>query len=399
MPLRAQVFSLTLYCSGRGHGRLATDPTNCLRTCGGTGTCAAGCCKERERGHCCSVRLVISATLATALRDKVLVQYTGSHVARGMTAVPPPQRALRMAACVKRDLVEKCTMGRDTPSSAVNQLLPALKRARGQLLAECKVAGGDISAVPSMNNGRFNPPVERLSSVLGQVRSDERGGRDDAALGDWGRLNLFVRRVLIPEGVVLYYEDLSAEKGLLVLATDESLALAREFGLDAAATDCKHDTTRGCRSMYSHVRVPTPWGWVLVAAWIGPAENTATIDTALKALAANVPCSDPTCPHTVTGRWEGHLYRQCRCCSRTFRPWVGTDKHLPTYRAIESAGYRGAVLDLWHGFKAYDQRLLALNIRDSAAVLANGAFRLWTRSESDAKVHCAAHLLPHSTSP
>lgn len=393
------MFSVTLYCSGRGHGRLAADPTNCLRTCGGTGTCAAGCCKERERGHCCSVRLVISATLATALRDKVLVQYTGSHVARGVTAVPPPQRALRMAACVKRDLVEKCTMGRDTPSSAVNQLLPGLKRVRGQLLAECKVAGGDISAVPSMNNGRFNPPVERLSSVLGQVRSDERGGRDDAALGDWGRLNLFVRRVLIPEGVVLYFEDLSAEKGLLVLATDESLALAREFGLDAAATDCKHDTTRGCRSMYSHVRVPTPWGWVLVAAWIGPAENTATIDTALKALAANVPCSDPTCPHTVTGRWEGHLYRQCRCCSRTFRPWVGTDKHLPTYRAIESAGYRGAVLDLWHGFKAYDQRLLALNIRDSAAVLANGAFRLWTRSESDAKVHCAAHLLPHSTSP
>ena len=32
----AQVFPLTLYCSGRGHGRLAADPTNCLRTCGGT---------------------------------------------------------------------------------------------------------------------------------------------------------------------------------------------------------------------------------------------------------------------------------------------------------------------------------------------------------------------------
>jgi len=97
------------------------------------------------------VRVVIICLASTHI--------TGSHVAQGVTAVPPPQGALRIAPSVKRDLVDKCTSGRDTPSSAVNQLLPGLKRTRGQLLADCKAAGGDVSGLPSLYNGRFTRPL------------------------------------------------------------------------------------------------------------------------------------------------------------------------------------------------------------------------------------------------
>ena len=80
-PVRAQVYSLTLYCSGQGHGRGTAhdDCTNCLRACGGGGACMPGCAKQRERGHCCAVRLILSATLESVLRHKIVVSFTGAH--------------------------------------------------------------------------------------------------------------------------------------------------------------------------------------------------------------------------------------------------------------------------------------------------------------------------------
>jgi hypothetical protein len=391
-----QVFGLTLYCSGHGCGRHnAADRTNCLRACGGAGACVAGCCKEGTRGHCCAVRLVVSITLQAALRQKVLLELRGVHVAAGKVAVPPLQSALHVAPSVKRDLVNKCVSGRDTPRSAVNQLQAPLKRARKEMQAASMEKAG--ASVPSLHNSRFNPSAARVGSLLATNRSEERGGRARAILGDWARCNLFVQELLIPNNLVLYFDELAGGVGLVVLASMESLALGREFGRDAAATDCKHDTTRNCRSMYSSMRVPTAWGWFVVAVWIGPTETTETITLALNAIALNVPCSDPNCPHTVSGRWDGQVYRRWLSCARTFRPFIGTDKHLPTYDAIESAGYAGPVLDPWHGYHAFDQRLLVSQIRESAAVAANGAFRLWTRSDTTAKV-CATPTQPHSLS-
>eukprot|EP00964_Phaeocystis_antarctica_P084672 scaffold53369_cov29-Phaeocystis_antarctica.AAC.1 len=159
----------------------------------------------------------------------------------------------------------------------------------------------------------------------------------------------------MPRDVVLYYDPMSAASGMVVLATEDSLCLAREFGQLAAAMDCKHDTTRDCRSMYSSMRVPSPWGWFLVAVWISSVENTSTIEVALRAIADNVPCSDPACCHTVSGRWADGIYRRWRCCARTFKPHVGTDKHSPSCTAINAAGYGGAVLDPFHGYRAFDE--------------------------------------------
>ena len=377
-----QVFSLVFYCSGQGCGQhKAADPTNCLRACGGEGACVTGCCKGGERGHCCSVRLVVTITLDAALRHKVLLELRGTHVAAGKVALPPLQSALHMAPSVKRELISKCMSGRDTPRSAVNQLQAPLKRARKEMQAGAEAG----TSAPSLYNSRFNPSAARIGSVLAANRSSERGGRARSILGDWGRCNLYVQELLIPNNLVLYFDELAGGQGLVVLGSEESLALGREFGRDAAATDCKHDTTRNCRSMYSSMRVPTPWGWFAVSVWIGPTETMATIELALKAIAQNVPCSDPSCPHTVSERWNGQVYRRWLSCARTFRPYIGTDKHLPTYTAIESAGYAGPVLDPWHGYHAYDQRLLVSQIRETAAVAANGAFRLWTRSDTAAK--------------
>ena len=355
------------------------DVTNCRRACGGFGACVPGCCLAHKPGHCCSFRLHLTMTVETLSRDKMLATIEGSHVPPGKEPVPPALNALRMAPMVRRDMVSKCVDGNDTPVTAVNQLQPGMKRARKKARQE----GGSSS----MYNSRFNPSAAAVAKVVEGRRSDDRGGRDDAVLGDWQRSSLFVTSLALPNGLVLYYDTLTASSGLVVFATEESLQLAREYGQTVGATDCKHDTTRDCRSMYSSLRAWTPWGWVLVGVWVGPNELYMTIKIALLAIATKVPCSDPNCPHTVSEGWEGGVYKRWRCCSRTFRPYIATDKHMPTYSAIEAAGYAGAVLDPFHGYRAFDERLLTLHIRDTSAVAASTAFRLWTRSESATKVH------------
>jgi hypothetical protein len=375
-----QVYAITLCCSGQAHGRSRcgeNDATNCLRLCGGHGECVEGCAFSNRAGHRCAVRLLITATLQSLSRSKVLVTFVGLHVPAGSTPVPPAQNALRMASSVKRELVALCMDGK-TASAVVGKLQKELKVARTMAEEE----GGSS---PSIFNSRWNPPARSVTSVVEAHKSEERGGREDATLGDWPRSCLFVTRVALPRGLVLYYKPMTATSGLVVLATEASLCLAREFGQLTAAMDCKHDTTRDCRSMYSSMRVPSPWGWFLVAVWLSSVENTATIEVALRAIADNVPCSDPACRHTVSGRWEDGIYRRRRCCVRTFKPHIGTDKHNPSYTAINAAGYGGAVLDPFHGYRAFDERLLVVGIREGAAAAAAAAFRLWTRSETEAK--------------
>ena len=341
-----------------------------------------GCAFSKRAGHRCTVRLSITATLESLSRSKVLVTFRGMHVPAGSTPVPPAQNALRMAPSVKREMVAQCMDGKSA-SYSVGKLQKELKMAR-------TVAEKNDGSSPSMFNSRWNPPARSVTSVVEAHKSEERGGREDATLGDWPRSCLFVCRVAMPRDVVLYYDPMSADSGMVVLATDDSLCLAREFGQLAAAMDCKHDTTRDCRSMYSSMRVPSPWGWFLVAVWISSVENTATIEVALRAIADNVPCSDPACHHTVSERWVDGIYRRWRCCARTFKPHVGTDKHSPSYTAINAAGYGGAVLDPFHGYRAFDERLLVTGIREVAAAAAAAAFRLWTRSETQAKVSSRA---------
>ena len=380
-----QVYAVTLCCSGQAHGRSRcgeNDATNCQRRCGGHGECVVGCAFSKRAGHRCAVRLSITATLESLSRSKMLVTFRGVHVPAGSTPVPPAQNALRMAPSVKREMVAQCMDGKSA-SYSVGKLQKELKMAR-------TVAEKNDGSSPSMFNSRWNPPARSVTSVVEAHKSEERGGREDATLGDWPRSCLFVCRVAMPRDVVLYYDPMSAASGMVVLATEDSLCLAREFGQLAAAMDCKHDTTRDCRSMYSSMRVPSPWGWFLVAVWISSVENTSTIEVALRAIADNVPCSDPACRHTVSGRWVDGIYRRRRCCARTFKPHVGTDKHSPSYTAINAAGYGGAVLDPFHGYRAFDERLLVTGIREVAAAAAAAAFRLWTRSETQAKVSSRA---------
>ena len=326
---------------------------------------------------------MISATVESVSRSKVLVTFEGAHVPAGDTAVPPAQNALRMAPMVKRDLVQKCVHGKDTPESALGQLQGELKRAKTAMEQQSEEDGG---GKVSMYNSRFNPSRRAVGTAVEGCTLEQRGGRVDTALGDWPRSNLFITSQAMPRGLVLYFDPLSASSGLVVFATEESLQFARDYGQNIGSTDCKHDTVRDCRSMYSSYRVRTPWGWFLVAVWIGPNEVVITIKLALKAIACNVPCSDPNCSHPVSERWENGIYQRWRQCAPVFKPYIATDKHMVTYTAIEEAGFTGPVLDAFHGYRAYDEKLLGLQIRDSSATAANGAFRLWTRSESHAKV-------------
>jgi hypothetical protein len=64
---------------------------------------------------------------------------------------------------------------------------------------------------------------------------------------------------------------------------------------------------------------------------------------------------------------------------------VCSDKHMPTLRAVLQAGYRGVVLDSWHGFKAISEFLVRLQVLGPAAAAIDWAFRLYRRSSSDAK--------------
>ena len=130
--------------------------------------------------------------------------------------------------------------------------------------------------------------------------------------------------------------------------------------------------------------------------WISPSDSQINIARALTRLRVNIPCSDPNCSHARVCTWSGATYHCHRPCAPAFQPLVCVDKHLPSLRAITAAGFRGAVLDGWHGYSAVSKHLADIVlVGGEAANVIMWAFRLWTRSQSHAHANSIRDVFVH----
>lgn len=375
------VYQLEYACTGRAHGvGVANDATNCARACGGVGACRAGCVLGSRSHHSCTVRLRIEATVALAAARTMRVSLRSAHVGAdgevrhtpvGVEAVTPPPFGLRADPAIKRELVHRA-QGKDTATDVVSSLGTEL-RVQDELQPGAQL------------NSRYFPKTDVISGVLERAA---RAARGDGTSGDWDRLNDLAARVLIPRGVVIYFEPFvvmpdGSVHGIIVIATEWSLRLGTNAKL--AATDAKHDTSAG-RAYYSSIRVPTPFRHQPVSGWLSPQENVVTLTTAMQSTADCVPCSNKACPHTWHVVWKRGNYRRYRACEeRAFFGDMACDKHMPTLRAILLAGFLRALLDRFHGFKCHNERLKTLSILEGPAAELGWAFRLYTRSCDDAQ--------------
>ena len=414
------VYKLELACSGASHGlpKRAADPCNCARVCCGALGAACSCARKPHQG--CTVRVLITATPALVEAGKVKIELRNSHVPAGEQAVPPPLSGLRIDAHLRQQLVTLCKSSKQTPTTAIADLVPELKLAQRSFAPSSATAdgvgGGDDGGGderPPLNNTRFNPRPSVIANALKYLRRELRG---PAAIGDWERVNRLVREQLIQhdaraprsnhacralprspcaehgcaQAVLLYVPfTVSADGsvvGIVVLASGWSLRMACE-NPRLLGTDCKHDTSAG-KSMWSSARVATPKGWAPAIAWIAPTETTDLLEAALLVLAENVACRDARCRHAVQVEWGQHghgSYRRRLECARWYRPRLCCDKHMPTLKAAKSAGYGDPILDGYHAYHCVGDQLNKIGIHGEAAVEAMWLFRLWTRSADDAQ--------------
>lgn len=72
------VYVRVLFCTGRSKmpNEEGHEGPNCERMCGGLGECAMGCPGPRDKSHCCSARIIISATPPLLRAGKLQVELT-----------------------------------------------------------------------------------------------------------------------------------------------------------------------------------------------------------------------------------------------------------------------------------------------------------------------------------
>ena len=197
------VYTLQLACSGASHGlpKRTHDPTNCARVCcGALGSTTCSC--KQKRHQACSVRVHITATPALVRQGRFEIELKGSHVPNGVQPVPPPLSGLRIDPSLQRQLVNLCKSSKQTPTTAIADLVPELKLAQKAFITPTTAEGAigdEANDAPSLNNTRFNP---RPSAVAGALKRFRRALRGPAAIGDWERVNKLVREQLIQLGTV-----------------------------------------------------------------------------------------------------------------------------------------------------------------------------------------------------
>ena len=196
------IYRLELACSGASHGlsKHTFDPTNCARVC--CGAPGSMCTCKQKRHQACSVRVLITATPALVRQGRFEIELKGSHVPNGVQPVPPPLNGLRIDPSLQRQLVNLCKSSKQTPTTAIADLVPELKLAQKAFITPIAAEGtigGEANDVPALNNTRFNP---RPSVVAGALKRFRRELRGPAAIGDWERVNKLVREQLIQHGHV-----------------------------------------------------------------------------------------------------------------------------------------------------------------------------------------------------
>ena len=87
-------------CAGKGYGPYggSSDICNCRRACGVLGEC--NCSDSKKLGHCCEVRVKVSATLSQVEKRIMQVDLTGTHVPEDYlhvgSAIPPQGLGFRV---------------------------------------------------------------------------------------------------------------------------------------------------------------------------------------------------------------------------------------------------------------------------------------------------------------
>ena len=110
--------------------------------------------------------------------------------------MPPPLSGLRIDPSLQRQLVNLCKSSKETPTTAIADLVPELKLAQKASITPTTAEGAigdEANGAPSLNNTRFNP---RPSAVAGSLKRFRRELRGPAAIGDWERVNKLVREQL-----------------------------------------------------------------------------------------------------------------------------------------------------------------------------------------------------------
>lgn len=161
-------------------------------------------------------------------------------------------------------------------------------------------AGGAI-----ISNTRFDPNKESLENKVKHSKRKDRGSVGVPGLrgmNDWEKTNAFATQVLIQRDLVLHFEEMPGQDGILVLSPPWAGKVMRDWGWRLLGTDCKADTTRG-KSKFSVIRCPTPKGWIACVVAVSEGEDHVTIRKLLAAAARNVPCKDPGCPHQSVSKW------------------------------------------------------------------------------------------------
>ena len=118
-----------------------------------------------------------------------------------------------------------------------------------------------------------------------------------------------------------------------------------------------------------------------MAVWISPVEDAETVGLGAETLAINVPCSAPNCDHAffVTYGADGSI-RMRRRCIRWYAPAVCLDKHLPSFKGFERAGYGWRSLCRFHAPKCFEEKLKDLGIKGDGASALVWGFKLLQRS-------------------
>ena len=340
------VYTLELACGGGG---------NCETTCcKGRGKCTLAC-ESKKRHRACAARIKITCTLQDVVHRRVRLQLLHQHVPAGEALEPPPPKELRPFPALKRELARQANgvEASDAVSTYVQQTLASSTHVVGAL------GGASTStATATLYSGRFAPTAAQVARAASSTRCDQRG---DPSLDDWEKLNRAVAEQFVQRGLVLEFEPLGPDCGYVVLSNEWALNLASKYGRNIAGTDAKHDTTIDCRSYWSSIRFPTPFGWYPACAWISPDETGERLLCAFKAYYLNVPCGRSDCDHSIVEEWtaSGGYRRRLKCVAQGWDctqapPWASPPRQA---RADVQRGAAGGLRPLISRWVARLQRI------------------------------------------
>ncbi|GES80339.1 hypothetical protein GLOIN_2v1542684 [Rhizophagus clarus] len=185
--------------------------------------------------------------------------------------------------------------------------------------------------------------------------------RDDRCLkdnvGPWTILHNMIKKILKPNGFVLYYqmanpnepEDSPARYYQLTVSDEFWLRNRRDFGKICVGLDGKYDPNIDRAPVLSIVVENNAGCRTPLAFALSNKENHVTIHTAISAIKQNILCNDNNCEH----HWyyedlsDENGFRRIHPCSQNnlWNPYIIIDKHRPSKLGVD--GLTRCVILCW----------------------------------------------------